>query len=30
MFLSSFDISGYGLSAQRLRVNLISSNIANA
>lgn len=30
MFLSSFDISGYGLSAQRQRVNLISSNIANA
>lgn len=29
-FLSSFDISGYGLSAQRFRVNLISSNIANA
>ncbi|MGL2498576.1 flagellar basal body rod protein FlgC [Helicobacter pylori] len=29
MFLSSFDISGYGLSAQRLRANLISSNIAN-
>ncbi|MGT0072785.1 flagellar basal body rod protein FlgC, partial [Helicobacter pylori] len=25
MFLSSFDISGYGLSAQRLRANLISS-----
>lgn len=30
MFLSSFDISGYGLSAQRFRVNMISSNIANA
>ena len=30
MFLSSFDISGYGLSAQRVRVNTISSNIANA
>lgn len=30
MFLSSFDISGYGLSAQRVRVNVISSNIANA
>lgn len=30
MFLSSFDISGYGLSAQRQRINLISSNIANA
>ncbi len=29
-FLSTFDISGYGLSAQRFRVNLISSNIANA
>ncbi len=29
-FLSGFDISGYGLSAQRLRLNLISSNIANA
>ncbi len=29
-FLSSFDISGYGLSAQRTRVNVISSNIANA
>jgi len=29
-FMSSFDISGYGLSAQRLRMNLISSNIANA
>ena len=29
-FLSSFDISGYGLSAQRMRVNVISSNIANA
>ena len=28
-FLSSFDISGYGLSAQRVRVNVISSNIAN-
>ena len=26
----SFDISGYGLSAQRVRVNAISSNIANA
>lgn len=30
MFLSSFDIGGYGLSAQRVRANLISSNIANA
>lgn len=30
MFLSSFDISGYGLSAQRVRANIISSNIANA
>ncbi len=29
-FLSSFDISGYGLSAQRFRMNIISSNIANA
>ncbi len=29
-FLSSFDISGYGLSAQRVRVNIISQNIANA
>ena len=29
-FLSSFDISGYGLSAQRVRVNTISSNIVNA
>jgi len=29
-FLSSFDISGYGLSAQRFRLNVISSNIANA
>ncbi|WP_324172198.1 flagellar basal body rod protein FlgC [Sulfurimonas sp.] len=29
-FLSSFDISGYGLSAQRVRVNVISQNIANA
>ncbi len=29
-FLSSFDISGYGLSAQRFRTNVISSNIANA
>jgi len=29
-FLNSFDISGYGLSAQRVRVNVISSNIANA
>lgn len=29
-FLSSFDINGYGLSAQRFRLNLISSNIANA
>jgi flagellar basal-body rod protein FlgC len=29
-FLNNFDISGYGLSAQRFRVNLISSNIANA
>ena len=29
-FLSSFDISGYGLSAQRFRINIISGNIANA
>ena len=29
-FLSSFDISGYGLSAQRFRMNTISANIANA
>ena len=29
-FLSSFDISGYGLTAQRQRINTISSNIANA
>ncbi len=29
-FLSSFDINGYGLSAQRFRVNVISANIANA
>lgn len=29
-FLSQFDISGYGLSAQRFRMNVISSNIANA
>ena len=29
-FLSSFNVSGYGLSAQRARVNVISSNIANA
>lgn len=28
--LSNFDISGYGLSAQRFRMNVISSNIANA
>jgi len=28
--LSNFDISGYGLSAQRFRMNIISSNIANA
>lgn len=30
MFLSSFDISGYGLSAQRFRIETISANIANA
>ena len=29
-FLNSFDISGYGMSAQRARVNVISTNIANA
>ncbi|HED6609875.1 TPA: flagellar basal body rod protein FlgC [Campylobacter jejuni] len=29
-YLSGFDISGYGLSAQRFRMNVISSNIANA
>jgi len=29
-FLNSFDISGYGLSAQRFRINVISENIANA
>ena len=29
-YLSSFDISGYGLSAQRFRMDIISSNIANA
>lgn len=29
-FLSGFDISGHGLSAERFRINLISSNIANA
>ena len=29
-FLATFDISAYGLSAQRFRTNLISSNIANA
>lgn len=29
-FLSDFDISGYGLSAQRFRMNIISANIANA
>jgi len=28
--LSNFDISGYGLSAQRFRINIISGNIANA
>ncbi|EAJ3208846.1 flagellar basal body rod protein FlgC [Campylobacter jejuni] len=30
VYLSDFDISGYGLSAQRFRMNVISSNIANA
>lgn len=29
-YLSDFDISSYGLSAQRFRMNVISSNIANA
>jgi len=29
-FFNSFDISGYGLSAQRVRINVISENIANA
>jgi len=29
-FFNSFDISGYGLSAQRVRINIISENIANA
>jgi len=29
-FLNNFDISGYGLSAERFRMNIISSNIANA
>lgn len=29
-FLSDFNISGDGLSAQRTRINIISSNIANA
>ncbi|EAI2463339.1 flagellar basal body rod protein FlgC [Campylobacter coli] len=29
-YLSDFDISGYGLSTQRFRMNVISSNIANA
>ncbi len=29
-FLNSFDISGYGLSAERFRINVISENIANA
>ena len=29
-FLNTFDISGYGLSAQRFRINILSSNIANA
>jgi flagellar basal-body rod protein FlgC len=29
-FFSSLDINGYGLSAQRARVNIISANIANA
>jgi flagellar basal-body rod protein flgC len=29
-YLSDFNISGYGLSAQRFRMNVVSSNIANA
>jgi flagellar basal-body rod protein FlgC len=29
-YFDSFDISGYGLSAQRFRINIISENIANA
>ena len=29
-FLATFDISAQGLSAQRFRTNIISSNIANA
>jgi flagellar basal-body rod protein FlgC len=29
-FFNSFDISGYGLSAERFRINVISENIANA
>ena len=29
-FLNNFDISGYGLSAERFRINIISENIANA
>ena len=29
-FLNNFDISGYGLSAERFRINVISENIANA
>ena len=29
-YLNNFDISGYGLSAQRFRINIISENIANA
>ena len=28
-FLNSFDISGYGLSAQRVRVNTISHKVQN-
>jgi len=28
-FLNSFDISGYGLSAERFRINIIAENIAN-
>ncbi len=29
-YFNSFDISGYGLSSQRFRINIISENIANA
>ena len=29
-FFTSFDLNGYGMSAQRVRTNVISSNIANS